>query len=352
MGLIWFESDGEFFMEEKRLADFGGKGASLLFNFPLYTKIKLNDVIETTDDSEILDYDEEGIPTILRHIYFKENRDFRFLKKLVIEEHNFFHYCPYCNKEVPIIYKGKIVHEKYKDSILATYSYMYSMTEEFEDYKDLANKNFSGRYQEFTNEVFEENKILQMNFECTSKHKHKFYVILQLTDDNYLIKTGQYPSILDFDNSLREYKKVSKNKGVLKELNNAAILITHNMGVGAFLYLRRIFEKLIFEQFQKAKSEHKINEQEFMEARIKEKVSMLYQNGYIPSYLAETNPFLYDILSKGIHELDEQECKLHYNVLRDAIILILEEKIDMEKKEKLKEFTKNKLNKIHEKLSQ
>ncbi|OIA99373.1 hypothetical protein AK95_19625 [Paenibacillus sp. LC231] len=339
-------------MAEKRLVDFKSNGGSLLFSFPLYTKVKVNSAIETTDDSEILDYDEEGIPNILHHIYFKENRDFRFLKKLVIEEHNFFYYCPFCSKEVPIIYKGKIVHGKYKDSILSTYSYMYSMTEEFEDYKDSATENFSKRYQEFTNEVFGENKTLQMNLECTSKHKHKFYAILQLTDDNYLIKTGQYPSILDFDNSLREYKNVLKNKDISKELNNATILITHNMGVGAFLYLRRIFEKLIFEQFDKAKSEHKIDEQKFREAKTKEKVSLLYQNGYVPSFLAEINPFLYDILSKGVHELEEQECKLHYNILRDAILLILEEKIDMEKKEKLKEFTKNKLNTIHAKLSQ
>ncbi len=44
------------------------------------------------------------------------------------------------------------------------------------------------RFKEFINQTFNENRVLQMNFECTSKDKHKIYVIFQLTDDNSLIK--------------------------------------------------------------------------------------------------------------------------------------------------------------------
>lgn len=142
-----------------------------------------------------------------------------------------------------------------------------------------------------------------------------FYVIFQLTDDNYLMKTGQYPSILDFDNTLKQYREVLNDKGIMKELTNAQILKTHNMGVGAFLYLRRIFEKLIFEQYEQARIENKLDIQEFNKARTEDKVKMLYKKGYIATYFAEINPFIYDILSKGVHQLSEKECNLQFDTL-------------------------------------
>jgi hypothetical protein len=69
------------------------------------------------------------------------------------------------------------------------------------------------------------------------------------------------------------------------------------MGVGAFLYLRRIFEKLIFEQFEQAKLGNNIDEQAFNEAKTQDKVKILHETGYVPIYLAEINPFIYAILS-------------------------------------------------------
>lgn len=332
------------------MSEFGGKGAILLFRFPLYTKIKIDTSVETKEDTEIIGYDEEGVPDILSHLNFIENRDFRFLKKLVTEEHNFFYYCPFCERELPIIYKGQKLNDEQKDQMLTTYSYMYNMTEEVEGYYELAKEKFIKRYNEFRGQIFGENNVLQMNLECTSKHKHKLHVFFQVTDDNHLIKTGQYPSIMDFDNSLKEYKKVLKDKNITRELTNATILKTYNMGVGGFLYLRRIFEKLIFEKFEQAKSEQKIDEQIFNNAKTKEKVAMLHELGYLPSYITEINTFIYDILSKGVHELSEEECMLHYDTVKQAIIHILEEKVELEQKEKSKQRTKSELNKIHSKL--
>ncbi|WP_447402545.1 hypothetical protein ACE1MS_18410 [Lysinibacillus sp. fkY74-1] len=339
-------------MQYERLSDFTGKGPYLLFDFPLYTKVKINTSVETTNEMETLSYDEDDVPEILYHIHFSENSDVKYLKTLATQEKNFYYYCPFCKRELQIIHKGYEIENELLDSSLTTYSYMYSMSEEFEEYDDHAAKVSVKKFKEFIERIFDENRVLQMNLECTSKDKHKFYVIFQLTDDNYLIKTGQYPSILDFDNSLKEYKKVLKDKSVTKELTNAEILKTHNMGVGAFLYLRRIFEKLIFEQFEQAKLENNIDKQAFNESKTKDKVKMLHANGYVPNYLAEINPFIYAILSKGVHQLSEEECNLHYDTLKEAILLILEEKVEMERKEKLKKGTKNELNKIHTKLSQ
>lgn len=338
-------------MQYERLSDFAGKGPYLLFDFPLYTKVKINTSVEMTEDMETLSYDEDDIPEILNHIHFSENIDVKYLKTLATKEKNFYNYCPFCKRELQIIHKGYEIEDNLLDSTLTTYSYMYSMTEEFEDYFDHAAKVSVERFKEFIDQLFDENRVLQMNLECTSKDKHKFYVIFQLTDDNYLVKTGQYPSILDFDNSLKDYKKVLKDKSVTKELTNAEILKTHNMGVGAFLYLRRIFEKLIFEQAEQAELENNIDRQAFNKEKTEDKVMILHEKGYLPNYLAEINPFIYAILSKGVHQLSEKECNLHYDTLKEAILLILEEKVEMDRKEKLKKGTKNELNKIHTKLS-
>jgi hypothetical protein len=64
---------------EKRLSDFIKDGKSLLLGFPLYTRIKINTDLETKSDREIIDYDDEGVPTFLDYTYFYENPDYRFL---------------------------------------------------------------------------------------------------------------------------------------------------------------------------------------------------------------------------------------------------------------------------------
>lgn len=338
-------------MQYERLSDFAEKGPYLLFDFPLYTKVKINTSAETTEDMEILDYNEDDTPNIVRHIHFLENKDVRYLKILATQEKNFYYYCPFCKRKLQIIHKGYKLENELSESLLTTYSYMFSMSDEFEEYDEEAAKVSIKRFEEFTEQLFDENKVLKINLECTSKDKHKLYVIFQLTEDNYLIKVGQYPSILDFDNSLKEYRQVLKDKSVTKELTNAEILKTHNMGVGAFLYLRRIFEKLILEQFEQAKLANDIDVQVFNDASTEDKVKILHEKGYAPTYMAEINPFIYSILSKGVHRLSEKECNLHYDTLKESILLILEEKVAMARKEKLKKLTKNELNKIHTKLS-
>ncbi|MET3202973.1 UNVERIFIED_ORG: hypothetical protein ABID75_005959 [Bacillus proteolyticus] len=60
------------------ISDFVGKGSSLLFNFPLYTKIRIDLVVETRSTNEVIDFDDEFGPTFLDHTKFIEGKDFRF----------------------------------------------------------------------------------------------------------------------------------------------------------------------------------------------------------------------------------------------------------------------------------
>ncbi len=45
-----------------------------------------------------------------------------------------------------------------------------------------------------------------------------------------------------------------------------------------------------------------------MKDKTQDKVKILHEKGYVPpSYLAEINPFIYAILSKGVHQLRKKE---------------------------------------------
>jgi len=44
----------------------------------------------------------------------------------------------------------------------------------------------------------------------------------------------------------------------------------------------------------------------------------------LPETIAD-NPVIYKIISKGIHEMSEEECKAYFPVLKDCIYLIIEQ---------------------------
>lgn len=98
------------------------------------------------------------------------------------------------------------------------------------------------------------------------------------------------------------------------------------LGVGSFVYLRRIFEKLIESAHSNAETDESWSEEKealFQKGRTPERIQLLSE--YLPSRLAK-NSSLYGILSKGIHELSEQECILHFNLVQNAILMILKER--------------------------
>ena len=72
-----------------------------------------------------------------------------------------------------------------------------------------------------------------------------------------------------------------------------------------------------------------ITEDTFNKLRVGEKITML--SDYLPKTLT-SNPTLYGILSKGVHELSEDECIKYFPVVRECIYMILNEWEDMRKK--------------------
>lgn len=127
-------------------------------------------------------------------------------------------------------------------------------------------------------------------------------------------------------------------KNLYPDLARGIGLAAHGVGIGAYVYLRRVFEGLVELAHEEAKTDSNWDEDFYSQMKMKEKVSAL--RNYLPNFLV-SHPEMYSLLSKGLHELNEDECLKHFPALRVGIELILDQKIEENARErKLKEASK------------
>lgn len=175
--------------------------------------------------------------------------------------------------------------------------------------------------------LWEQNFDFSVTAYCAREEKHvaKFFFRLQ---EGTLVKIGQIPSLVDMaSEEVRKYSKVLGEEKT-KELHRAVGLFAHGVGIGAYAYLRRIIETLIDEHKQEAE---KVGQSfvDWEKQRIPERIKAL--SATLPKALVE-NVAAYGILSKGIHQLTEGECRGHFPLLKQAILLILQQ--DHERRER------------------
>ena len=178
-----------------------------------------------------------------------------------------------------------------------------------------------------------ENALLrkgEIRFLCTRDTSHAISVYYVGNGNSFLFefhKAGQYPSHADISNAqLNRYNKILDRKD-RSEIGRANGLAAHGVNIGAFVYLRRVFERLIWRVFEE--SGVNIDLTEFKNLRMGQKIEALKNE--LPSFLSE-NVQIYGLLSVGIHELSEEECGGFYEVLRESIMLILDQ--EREQKER------------------
>ena len=178
-------------------------------------------------------------------------------------------------------------------------------------------KDFIAEWRWINWQIADTTRLMKLEYICSMDEKHHLdYVVL--TTDNSMMKIGQYPSIADMTfPELDAYKHVI-SKQDRKELGTAIGLFASGIGAGSYVYLRRILERLIYQA--KATAGDKINDEEFEQARVAERIKML--QGYLPEILIK-NTTIYGILSKGIHELSEEECRKYFPVVKGCIYQIL-----------------------------
>lgn len=162
-----------------------------------------------------------------------------------------------------------------------------------------------------------------------------------------LMKVGQCPSIADIHiGKVKQYNKVLE-KPILKEFTKAIGLAANGVGIGSFVYLRRIFENLVMDAYNEALQAGIVDAETFEKQRMDEKIKSL--NGYLPPFIVE-NHGIYSILSKGIHELSEDECLAYFDCMRQSIELILDERLEQIAKKKKQEEVKKAINSIVSKI--
>lgn len=174
-------------------------------------------------------------------------------------------------------------------------------------------------------------KIRVLSFKCGRFSDCLTLVVFCDTDLGYIIKIGTYPSLRDFHkDDIKKYEKVL-NEQQKNELVTAIMIANNGVGIGSYVYLRRIFEGIVNEEVERAIKDGVISEDEYGKKRMDEKIVAI--KDYLPAFLYEHHKELYGILSMGVHQLDEDECLSFFPVLYDCIILILDDRLAQKEKE-------------------
>ncbi len=188
-----------------------------------------------------------------------------------------------------------------------------------------SNKIYSKYYQQYTQVKWYKN----ISLTCKRKNNDEIQFYVYITDET-ITKIWQYPSLADinFAELWKKYDKILP-KNDLENFKKSIWLNAHWIWAGSFVYLRRIFENLIFKTFEENKPGLQILEDDFRKKHMDEKVEILQD--FLPEQLVKMKK-IYSILSKWVHELSEEECLKFFPVMKLSIELILDQKIEMNKK--------------------
>ena len=192
-----------------------------------------------------------------------------------------------------------------------------------------------------------EDRYFYIIYECQSNRTHTAFFAFFLRD-KIIRKVGQAPTFADIEISrAKKYRKVLKSEKI-KELNRGIGLASHGVGIGSYVYLRRVFEDVIEDAHQLAITNPDWDEKTYTDARMHEKISLLADQ--LPAFLVE-NASLYSMLSDGVHNLTEDQCLAYFDPIYAAIKLILDEKIAEVEKERATEEARKALAKARSELA-
>ncbi|MET7253591.1 hypothetical protein [Dyadobacter fermentans] len=192
------------------------------------------------------------------------------------------------------------------------------------------------------------NSVILKSFRCSRDFSHRSHFIFNF-ENGRITKIGQYPSHADISvTRLDDFKKVIEPE-VMQELRKAYGLFGHGVGVGSFVYLRRVIERYVVEPaYDLAKKESDWDDVAYGRSRFGEKLELLRPK--LPEYLFE-NTNLYGVVSKGIHALSEDECKEYFPVVSEIVLHILTDLKAKKESEESRTSLRNSLNAIAGKIA-
>lgn len=162
-------------------------------------------------------------------------------------------------------------------------------------------------------------KLRAIHATCQRNWQVYTYVFIFL--DKTVTKIGQSPSLADiafgelrlFDKSLEDQDRV--------ELGKALGLFAHRTALGAFAYMRRVFERMIARAHDRQIAAGGPIAG-FPTMRMDEKIAALKSE--LPERVVR-NSAIFSVLSLGLHELTEEQCAAHFPVMKAVLFQMLEQ---------------------------
>ncbi|GHC67841.1 short-chain dehydrogenase [Roseibacillus persicicus] len=185
-------------------------------------------------------------------------------------------------------------------------------------------------------------RTFEKRYFCSRHHDHEFYFYFRL-EKQALSKVGQTPSMADIEQGHIQHYRQVLDRSNYQELNRALGLASHGVGIGSFVYLRRIFERLVEEARVEGSKKNGWDEAAYQRGRMDEKILLL--RDFLPEFLVEQR-VLYGIMSKGVHSLDEETCLAHFPVVRTGIELILDQKLALDQQRKKMDEAKKQISNV------
>jgi hypothetical protein len=248
--------------------------------------------------------------TLYAPIQINPSRDERYLKSLKYGPQQFDAHCVYCDRATTfrtLIDRGG---------------------EDIQHLDKVASFNNPAQAQ-LRRLIFEGGQFA-LHIGCSRRPEHHYSYFFHYDEmEAVLIKIGQIPSLEDVAGvDIERYRKILGKD--FAELRRATGLFAHGIGIGAFVYLRRIFENLI-EDARLAADPNDERKGAFIGLKMADRIKEL--SAHLPSAVVKYKD-AYGILSKGLHELTEADCKKYFPVVRAAIIAMLEQRYEAEEKAK------------------
>lgn len=187
-----------------------------------------------------------------------------------------------------------------------------------------------------------DNRKFSLTFWCQRNAEHSYIYIIEVERQS-IRKIGQSPSVAELAYPMLNRYEPVLDKAYLAELKTAVGLFAHGVGVGSLIYLRRIFEKLVYEESVVARAAGEALAG-FEEMRLDQKINALKHR--LPPSLLKYQ-LAYGVLSAGVHTLDEDTCKRYFPILQELIMVILDDHLETRRKRLAIERLDAAFNKVH-----
>lgn len=250
--------------------------------------------------------------------YVINNEEYRlFLDYIGANQSKIISYCHCCKKEFPFNIDKKLFNfsKNYKNNQL----YMSVVLSDESIIKFHLDGDILGALGPYDEDILKLSQIwyIEYFFECANDQNHLYIMIISIELKNGKLivrKVGQNPSMLtikgfDFDS----YRKYLEKIDAYSDYKKADLSNAEKFHVGAYAYLRRVFEKMINDY---------LGDSKLSDNRMDTKIEAVKEN--FDTRVRDLLKNLYGILSKGIHELDEQESGKYYTFLKAIIDIQLE----------------------------